>query len=803
MNFSGQSFAFLRGRRGGGDTSQKSVEKIVSNENSNSFAQTFSFHYSTMRHQLTLDDKTKRKNAASPVRDLETVVAVAGLLAVSRTEIPTLNESDVTYERGVEHIPNDNETIHGKNIGTENEVSERGVDASKQSSADSVTHCNPTHSKQDESSAESRVEITSPPITIGEQSVHIDNIHHAHHTIDTPLEEPCAQNSSMSISCRQQEEIASIDTHQQDESPAGSSVAVAGLLAVSRIKIPTLNKSDVTYERGVEHIPNDNETVHGKNISTEDEHLELGVDASKQSSVVCCNPTHSKQDESSAESRVEITSPPITIGEQSVHSNDIHHAHHPIDTPLEEPCAQNWSMSTSCGQQEEITSIDTRQQDASRAGSSVEAISPEATVDEQSVHSNGAAHAHRAIEKLLGELCAHNSSMSTSFGQEEVIASIGTHKQKESSTESCVVISSPPIGVDEQSVHNHDLHHGHHIVGKPLDEQCQQNLPMSTSYGQQELIIKIVPYGLNAISLSAASVHGASSAVHIIQHKDEAIKKSHHQDANLLHSISSSETVDVENALRSLYDETSGALPSKEKRRHIFDQYNISQEEMKVWFIHNRAKELSNKKMGQTRKRLRAAKDDNCRVVGHNLDLIKKEKGSTGKILFLGESHSVLREAIKWALEPIKEDGNQILYPNAPLAELWVKDLQDKTNNLPRIMNWNLGGKHSLTMKHSLLGRRWLWDEGHFTDGLCYTSAGNAETEGKQDTPIGFIPVNLRAHCNCGQKHPPRIGDLNCQTPSRQDRGTRRSTRVGTSVKISSVSMFTEISFFFMNMNIS
>jgi len=96
-------------------------------------------------------------------------------------------------------------------------------------------------------------------------------------------------------------------------------------------------------------------------------------------------------------------------------------------------------------------------------------------------------------------------------------------------------------------------------------------------------------------------------------------------------------------------------------------------------------------------------------------------------------------------------------YPNAPLGEIWMspKTYVPETD-----------------IDYSLLGRRWVWDEGHFAD-----------AENVQDTKKRFIPecenTSLcRAYCNCGAE-----GDRG----EKVDGGrTRRS--VGNSVKLGHVS---------------
>ena len=232
-----------------------------------------------------------------------------------------------------------------------------------------------------------------------------------------------------------------------------------------------------------------------------------------------------------------------------------------------------------------------------------------------------------------------------------------------------------------------------------------------------------------------------------------------------------------------MFKKNLGALPSRDAQQGLLDDYKVTKQQIKNCFVKYREEKMNSQRNEKTRGKQRPAVDKNCRIVGFNQKRVPARKAN-----FLTESHSVLREAIEWALKPVEEDGSQIVYPNSPLAELWVNAFKDNLDGLPRISTWNLNGKQALTVNHSLLGRRWLWDEGHFTDGVCQTNIRNERGKIDRETPDGFVPLNMRAYCNCGQSHPQTTGAADHQTPNRQDRGARRSSRAGTSVKMSSVS---------------
>ena len=216
-----------------------------------------------------------------------------------------------------------------------------------------------------------------------------------------------------------------------------------------------------------------------------------------------------------------------------------------------------------------------------------------------------------------------------------------------------------------------------------------------------------------------------------------------------------------------------GGFPSEKDQDFFWDNHGISKKELRVWFVNRRVQELWRK---QKRNKYVKKLKNSC-ILDLNRQMLPKKK-----IIHVEESFSVLREAIQWAIHP--DNNDTLVYPNAPLAELWVKTFDDKDKAAPRIAKWKLDGKHALTCDHTLLGRRWLWDEGHFTDGICHTGIGAENKIAKDD---GFVPIMLRAYCNCGQDH---LQDLinKIETPVRQERGARRSARSGTSVKMSSVS---------------
>jgi len=68
-------------------------------------------------------------------------------------------------------------------------------------------------------------------------------------------------------------------------------------------------------------------------------------------------------------------------------------------------------------------------------------------------------------------------------------------------------------------------------------------------------------------------------------------------------------------------------------------------------------------------------------------------------------------------------DDDELLYSHAPLAEVWVttheRKLIEDQSRQHSIDDWNIasGKPPNINDGGTLLGRRWVWDEGHYTDG--------------------------------------------------------------------------------------
>lgn len=223
--------------------------------------------------------------------------------------------------------------------------------------------------------------------------------------------------------------------------------------------------------------------------------------------------------------------------------------------------------------------------------------------------------------------------------------------------------------------------------------------------------------------------------------------------------------------------------PSREKRNQLAKRFGVSERQVEVWLTNRRAQERCEQAFKRRRVGQRNSKGS-C-IVSYSIDSLEKNQ-----IKFLEESFSVLREAISYSENPSQSGGNGKVFPNSPLAELWLKNFDDSDPDSPALAKWKINGKHALTAQHTLLGRRWVWDEGHFTDGVCQTSTiKTEETQIQNKDEYQFLPIHLRAYCDCGRAH--LIGDPQnalSVDPSRQKRGARRNARTGTSVNISSVS---------------
>jgi hypothetical protein len=309
-----------------------------------------------------------------------------------------------------------------------------------------------------------------------------------------------------------------------------------------------------------------------------------------------------------------------------------------------------------------------------------------------------------------------------------------------------------------------------HVETKGIQQPHAKSIPVDIKTKSSFLLAADYDNGMPPLFTVSAACHGS-------------VEIATHEETKGIQPPAKSKPSDIEMLLRTLFKKNLGALPSMDAQQGLLDDYKVTKQQIKNRFVKYRAEKMNSQRNEKTREKQRPAVDKNCRIVGFNQKRVTVRKAN-----FLTESHSVLREAIEWALKPVEEDGSQIVYPNSPLAELWVNAFEDNLDGLPRISTWNLNGKQALTVNHSLLGRRWLWDEGHFTDGVCQTIIRNERGKVGRETPDGFVPLNMRAYCDCGQSHPETTGAADHQTPNRQDRGARRSSRAGTSVKMSSVS---------------
>ena len=138
-------------------------------------------------------------------------------------------------------------------------------------------------------------------------------------------------------------------------------------------------------------------------------------------------------------------------------------------------------------------------------------------------------------------------------------------------------------------------------------------------------------------------------------------------------------------------------------------------------------------------------------------------------------------------------------YPHAPLGEVWVD------GNLEKFIG-TLEGQKRVKMEHisniekiilskasselnegkSVIGRKWVWDEGQYTDGICFTNVELTTLGKKKDLDVKprFIPIWKRAYCDCGRPHTKKI-DSSSSRGSLD--GPRRSERYGSSVRLSNV----------------
>ena len=119
---------------------------------------------------------------------------------------------------------------------------------------------------------------------------------------------------------------------------------------------------------------------------------------------------------------------------------------------------------------------------------------------------------------------------------------------------------------------------------------------------------------------------------------------------------------------------------------------------------------------------------------------------------------------------PSNEIKLQIEYPNAPMGSIWLnQSLQgDKYTKSKMEIDITNGG--------TLMGRRWVWDEGYFIDAQFF----NATYDNLKKIPLPL--------CNCGSRHmrETQFHWKNSGSVSEFGR-TRRSERSGTSTRMTSV----------------
>ena len=373
-----------------------------------------------------------------------------------------------------------------------------------------------------------------------------------------------------------------------------------------------------------------------------------------------------------------------------------------------------------------------------------------------------------------------NQGLGVAHGDQEMNAEKGVKKNSSVMLDADYDTIMPPLSIVPAACHDSaekTMHEETKLIqpsatSKPVDVKKDSSVMLDADYDT----------GMPPMSIVPAACHDSAEKT---MHEEAIVIQTTpmHEETKVIQPPAKSTPVDIEKLLRKLFKTSRGALPSRHEQQGLLDDYKVTKQQIKNCFVKYRAEKMNSQRNEKTRGKQRPVVDMNCRVVGFN-----QKRVNTRKANFLAESHSVLREAIEWALKPVEEDGSQIVYPNSPLAELWVNSFEDNLDGLPRISTWNLNGKQALTVNHSLLGRRWLWDEGHFTDGVCQTNIRNERGKIDRETPDGFVPLNMRAYCNCGQSHPQTTGAAHHLTPNRQDRGARRSSRAGTSVKMSSVS---------------
>lgn len=171
------------------------------------------------------------------------------------------------------------------------------------------------------------------------------------------------------------------------------------------------------------------------------------------------------------------------------------------------------------------------------------------------------------------------------------------------------------------------------------------------------------------------------------------------------------------------------------------------------------------------------------------------------------ESYHFLRSFIKWCCSGGK-DGFFREYTHAPLGEVWAVDNGEKFKKTRRLgsrernqlklstdtSNFTLTTQTPVSINGggTFLGRRWIWDEGYYTDGSCYTAVETlSSNENEESCALNtFVPISKRAFCDCGtESMNNNILDISNVGRIGVD-GPRRSQREGTSVRMANVSIF-------------
>jgi hypothetical protein len=138
----------------------------------------------------------------------------------------------------------------------------------------------------------------------------------------------------------------------------------------------------------------------------------------------------------------------------------------------------------------------------------------------------------------------------------------------------------------------------------------------------------------------------------------DSVEKVMHEETKVIQPLAKFEPVDMEKLLKKLFKKNLGALPSRDAQQGLLDEYKVTKQQIKNCFVKYRAEKMNSQRTEKAQGKQRPLVDKNCRIVGFNQKFVHARKAN-----FLTESHSVLREAIEWALKPVEEDGSQIVYP--------------------------------------------------------------------------------------------------------------------------------------------